>query len=420
MEINLSEILNILSTPLALRKSEMIEVLMKLTKSFSFFIDLDSELGNKMLFKTCELLSTEYHPAGTVIIKQILFSEGEKGSKFYIILQGKIKLVAGLTKGGVTDDIEIAQLETGKGFGELALIKEQPRRATAICTENCYFMTLSKGDYMKILGKSFLKKLEERINFLHSLKIFNKISKKALEKLSYFFKLKTFRNKEFIYLQDEESDGVFFIISGEIELTSSSSQAAKSDIFPKIIKIALISDKDMFGDEEVMQNIPRKYSARCTSKVALLLWISKYDFLNRVNKDSLKQLETINFVRNSFRNKRLESIASKSYEITPKHPQLTVRKSFEDLCRTTKRFTKLRVSYRSARNKVNIIDSLKRKSLLNVISPTAMIRDGFIAKHEVKSTRYLLNSNGFQPFNKNPSGSFNKIQEKIRSSMLFK
>ena len=76
-------------------------------------------------------------------------------------------------KGGITNLIEIAQLSTGSSFGELALIKDQPRRATVVCTEDTYVMILNKEHYLRILGKYFAKKLDDKIEFLHGLKIFN-------------------------------------------------------------------------------------------------------------------------------------------------------------------------------------------------------------------------------------------------------
>jgi hypothetical protein len=66
MEVNLEEILKILSTPLALRTSKMISVLVNLTKEIDFFVELIRELGEKMHYQTCEYLCTEYHPNETV------------------------------------------------------------------------------------------------------------------------------------------------------------------------------------------------------------------------------------------------------------------------------------------------------------------------------------------------------------------
>ena len=62
MSANLEEIVNILSTPLALRTKEMIKVLMELTRPIAFFGHLIKELGYKMHYRICEFLGTENHP----------------------------------------------------------------------------------------------------------------------------------------------------------------------------------------------------------------------------------------------------------------------------------------------------------------------------------------------------------------------
>lgn len=63
---DITEIFNILNTPLPLRKAEMTEVLCDLTRNISFFTGLIKDLGEKMFFLTCELLTAEFFLAGSV------------------------------------------------------------------------------------------------------------------------------------------------------------------------------------------------------------------------------------------------------------------------------------------------------------------------------------------------------------------
>ena len=51
-----------------------------------------------------------------------IIKEGEKGERFYIINDGEVKV----TKG----DAEITRLSNQEYFGERALIKEEPRKAS--------------------------------------------------------------------------------------------------------------------------------------------------------------------------------------------------------------------------------------------------------------------------------------------------
>ena len=47
--------------------------------------------------------------------------------------------------------IEVAKLKTGSSFGELALINNEPRKATIMCLTDCFFAVLEKEDYVKVL-----------------------------------------------------------------------------------------------------------------------------------------------------------------------------------------------------------------------------------------------------------------------------
>lgn len=46
---------------------------------------------------------------------------------------------------------EVAKLKTGQSFGELALINNEPRKATIMCLNDCYLAVLEQKDYSKVL-----------------------------------------------------------------------------------------------------------------------------------------------------------------------------------------------------------------------------------------------------------------------------
>jgi CRP-like cAMP-binding protein len=314
----------------------------------------------------------------------------------------------------VAEQAELAYLSAGNSFGELALIKNQPRKATIICLENCYFMTLSKENYLRILGKFFSKKLDEKIDFLHSVKIFNKWSKKSIERIHFFFKPKTFKKNEIIYKIGEEPYGVYFIVSGVIELTIDNNQTALAD-FPKSLKVALITDKDVLGDEEILLGINRKYNAKCYSKVLETFWISKEDFLEQINKESLKKLKIRNFSRDYIRSSRLKSVQTSHAKLRspsiPKKKEIITKNYFT----INKNFITNTKTHRQNSNFSNkLIESIKKKSKLDTPSPTSSILVNCTVSQTPRVTNFFHNSKGFQPFKNNPSGVFKKISDRIK------
>ncbi|KAM5287806.1 rap guanine nucleotide exchange factor 3 isoform 3-T3 [Ctenodactylus gundi] len=86
------------------------------------------------------LLFEPHHKAGTV-----LFSQGDKGTSWYIIWKGSVNVVTH-GKGLVTT------LHEGDDFGQLALVNDAPRAATIILREdNCHFLRVDKQDFNRII-----------------------------------------------------------------------------------------------------------------------------------------------------------------------------------------------------------------------------------------------------------------------------
>ncbi|XP_023271358.1 rap guanine nucleotide exchange factor 3-like isoform X1 [Seriola lalandi dorsalis] len=86
------------------------------------------------------LVFESHAKAGTV-----LFSQGDKGTSWYIIWKGSVNVIT-RGKGLVTT------LHEGEDFGQLALLNDAPRAATIILREdNCHFLRVDKQDFIHIL-----------------------------------------------------------------------------------------------------------------------------------------------------------------------------------------------------------------------------------------------------------------------------
>jgi CRP-like cAMP-binding protein len=65
--------------------------------------------------------------------------------------------------------IEIANLESGKSFGEKALIEDKPRAASIQAITDCHFAVLKKETYIKFLRKQETRMLNAKLDFFSSL-----------------------------------------------------------------------------------------------------------------------------------------------------------------------------------------------------------------------------------------------------------
>lgn len=78
---------------------------------------------------------------------EVVFHEGEKSQEAYRILTGRVEI----TIQGRAKPIILAQLSEGDIFGEMAMVDERPRSATARCVEATECESMSPGDFQRAI-----------------------------------------------------------------------------------------------------------------------------------------------------------------------------------------------------------------------------------------------------------------------------
>jgi len=81
---------------------------------------------------------------------QIVFCENEPGDDLYIIKEGKVKIV----KHHENTEILLSVLKPGDIFGELAIVSDTPRNATAVCFGQTILFPINKESLFKLLQRS--------------------------------------------------------------------------------------------------------------------------------------------------------------------------------------------------------------------------------------------------------------------------
>src|SRR5687768_17781821 len=70
-----------------------------------------------------------------------IFGEGAPGDKFYLIVEGAVRISRIVPGMG---EEALAVLRPGNYFGEMSLIDDAPRSATAVCHEKCRLFVRSE------------------------------------------------------------------------------------------------------------------------------------------------------------------------------------------------------------------------------------------------------------------------------------
>jgi CRP-like cAMP-binding protein len=125
--------------------------------------------------------------------------------------------------------IDIARLEGGASFGELALLDGKPRMATIKCLTRCHFISLSRVDYEKTLIAIDNKRRGLKITFVKKIPIFSKLTRTFLTRLSYSLKPLKVTKDHYLYREGEPADKVYIVKEGEFVVTKKLVSAGKQN-----------------------------------------------------------------------------------------------------------------------------------------------------------------------------------------------
>jgi CRP-like cAMP-binding protein len=82
--------------------------------------------------------SPQHHPPNKTIVK-----EGDAGLFFYVVLEGRVAIsIQGKT---------VERLGPGGVFGELALLDQRPRAASAVAETDCTLLAINRNDFLKLI-----------------------------------------------------------------------------------------------------------------------------------------------------------------------------------------------------------------------------------------------------------------------------
>ena len=109
-------------------------------------INLFSEWTNDELNKIMFYFEEEHLNKG-----DILFKQNDLGSKIYFIKSGCIELDINITD---SKDSRLTRLKSGEMFGEMSVIDNKKRSATAIAFSNTTLLSLKKDALTRLLAES--------------------------------------------------------------------------------------------------------------------------------------------------------------------------------------------------------------------------------------------------------------------------
>ncbi|HVR69249.1 MAG TPA: Crp/Fnr family transcriptional regulator [Vicinamibacteria bacterium] len=106
-------------------------------------VPIFSELTEADFASLAKVANRRRYPKDSVV-----FFENEQGDFFFMILEGRIKVTI---LGDDGREVILTLLAAGDFFGEMALLDNEPRSATAIAVEDSELLSLHRHDFQNVL-----------------------------------------------------------------------------------------------------------------------------------------------------------------------------------------------------------------------------------------------------------------------------
>jgi len=101
-------------------------------------VPLFSEMTGRELRQVAEIAAEEGFPP-----KERIFSEGDPGSKLYILVEGVVEISL--------EGTLLAEVGVGNFFGEMSIFDKEPRSASATTKNKVVSLTLSSSDFRELV-----------------------------------------------------------------------------------------------------------------------------------------------------------------------------------------------------------------------------------------------------------------------------
>ena len=226
----------------------------------------DGEVVNEYLVRALSTLTQDQLVEVSRSIKPQIFQpnsaiirQGEKGDKFYILLNGKADVYIN-TPGG--SEIQVNQLKPGQYFGEMALLGGGVRRATVKASHEgpASVAALDEKEFNSLIDDSRslreeLMGLVERRNTYHHLQTLSSLDENVLSAILKNTEPITYKDGHEIIKQGDVGDTFYLLLDGQVDILVKDEQGRE-------VLVNQLSGGSYFGEMALMGNKRRNATVR--------------------------------------------------------------------------------------------------------------------------------------------------------------
>lgn len=213
---------------------------------------LANNLKNNFLFKQLDAnskktviaaLQQKSFAKDTVIIQQ-----GDEGDFFYIIETGTVDFYV--------NDAKVSSSSEGSSFGELALMYNSPRAATAVAATDVVCWALDRLTFRRILLEGTFNKRLMYEDFLKDIEVLKSLSDHARSKLADALSTEMYHEGDKIVTEGEQGENFYLIESGNCQVYNE-----------KLGNIKQLTKGDYFGELALIKDLPRQATVEALDNV---------------------------------------------------------------------------------------------------------------------------------------------------------
>jgi len=199
---------------------------------------------------------------GTHIVRQ-----GDVGSHLYVAEKGEMEVWK--------DDKLLGKIQSGKAFGELAILYDCKRTATVKAVTDVMVWVLDRRVYQLVMKRHGLKKREDSIAFLQSVPLFANLTPDHLSRISDALQTEHFAADAYIIRQGAKGDSFYILKGGSVKVTKKvHGQSVEEDV-------RALGSGSYFGEQALLREECRTASViACAPGVECLV----------LDRDSFNQL----------------------------------------------------------------------------------------------------------------------------------
>jgi cAMP-dependent protein kinase regulator len=226
-------------------------------------LPLFAALEPKALSKLLAAVTVRDVPQGEAVTTQ-----GDEGRDAWVVVRGMVKAVRASEGGG---EVVLAALGPGAIVGEMALVSDAPRAASVIAVEPVRLLVLSREALEKLagsepaIGRELGAFCRARMvsNLVRHSAILSAVDERERKDLIGRFQTRTFEPGEALIREGAETEGLFLIASGSVEVSGKDADGDR-------LRIAELGPGDVVGEISLVLRRPAMADVKATHPTVTL------------------------------------------------------------------------------------------------------------------------------------------------------